>query len=225
MRALRKLADNTVETSAAHGFRLKRFQLFLDFIAPLPRPVRILDIGGTEGFWQRMGATSENDVHVTLVNVVPTFTTLPNFRSIVADGCDLSMFRDNEFPVVFSNSVIEHVPRWEDQHRMANEIRRVGESYFVQTPNRYFPIEPHFLFPFFQFLPLQIKIFLLRHYPLGWAAQAGSRDEAVRQAASIRLLTRREMTQLFPKAEVYRERFYGVTKSFVVLGKASPGTV
>ena len=29
------------------------------------------------------------------------------------------------------------------------KIIRAGRRYFVQTPNKRFPLEPHFLFPFF----------------------------------------------------------------------------
>jgi Methyltransferase domain len=46
---------------------------------------------------------------------------------------------------------------------------RVAKRYFVQTPNRYFPIEPHFLFSGFQFLPLPVKRWLLMLFSLGSA--------------------------------------------------------
>ncbi|MEM2045934.1 MAG: class I SAM-dependent methyltransferase, partial [Candidatus Bathyarchaeia archaeon] len=48
-------------------------------------------------------------------------------------------FKDKSFDVVFSNSVIEHVGNYDDQKMCAEEIRRVGKCYFVQTPNFYFP--------------------------------------------------------------------------------------
>ena len=70
-----------------------------------------------------------------------------------ADGTQLP-FGDGEFDVAFSNSVIEHVPP-ELQAKFASEVGRVADRYFVQTPNRYFPIEPHYQLPLFQFLPAQ----------------------------------------------------------------------
>ena len=63
----------------------------------------------------------------------------------------MDFFKDKSFDAVFSNSVIEHVGTFEDQKMMANEVIRVTNFYFIQTPNLYFPIEPHFLVPFFQF--------------------------------------------------------------------------
>lgn len=57
---------------------------------------------------------------------------------------------------------------------MAREIRRIGKHYFVQTPNCLFPIEPHFLFPGFQWMPSFLKVILIRHYNLGDAIRSES---------------------------------------------------
>jgi len=72
---------------------------------------------------------------------------------------------------------------------MANEGRRVGKRYFVQTPNLYFSIEPHFVFPFFQFLLLQAKVWLITHFYLGWCKKISSLEIAVAIAISIKLLS------------------------------------
>ena len=98
---------------------------------------------------------------------------------------------------------------------MAEEVRRVGKRYFVQTPNRYFPIEPHFLIPWFQFLPLTVKVFLIRDFNLGWYPKTRDRQKALARVTSINLLSRRELKALFPTARVYQEKFFGLTKSFV----------
>jgi hypothetical protein len=99
------------------------------------------------------------------------------------------------------------------RERMANEIRRVGRRYFVQTPSRSFPIEPHFLFPFYQFLPRGLRVWLLMHFSLGWFPKAATRVEAEAVVDSIELLDEREMRQLFPEARIARERLLGLTKS------------
>ncbi len=125
-------------------------------------------------------------------------------------------FASKSFDVIYSNSIIEHIGRFEDQTRMANEVRRVGKRYFLQTPNRWFPIEPHFLFPFFQFLPVSIRVFLLRNFPLGWIGKIPDAKRAREIVKSIRLLDRKELRELFPGAHFYEEKFFGLTKSFVV---------
>ena len=151
-----------------------------------------------------------------LLNRQEPHVTSPHFTGVQGDARDLSRFRDREFDVVFSNSVIEHVGDYADQRRMADEIRRIGKRYFLQTPNRHFPIEPHFLFPFFQFLPLCTQVWLVSHLSLGWHRKVIDRQEAVQMVASIRLLTRREMQELFPEATLVEEKFGGLTKSFIV---------
>ena len=118
----------------------------------MERPVRILDVGGTEGYW-KMGKLNDDQVFVTLLNLTQVDVTMPNMTSIAGDARKIQE-SDLSFDIVFSNSVIEHVGTYKDQMQMAKEVHRIGKHYFVQTPNKYFPLEPHFLFPFFQFLPI-----------------------------------------------------------------------
>jgi hypothetical protein len=218
MRVLRSVADNRRGGTLATRLRKKRFALFEALVRGLGRPLTILDLGGTQLFWETMGVEESEDIRVVLLNLTRTETSYANFISVVGDATDLSEFGDKQFDIVFSNSVIEHVGGYEQQCRMAREIQRVGRSYFVQTPNRYFPIEPHFLFPFFQFLPLWLKVYLVRHLDLGWyGRRIKNRDEAMRTVTSIRLLTSGELRAMFPEAAIVRERFLGLTKSFVVV--------
>jgi SAM-dependent methyltransferase len=166
------LADNTVDKSLATRLRRRRFQVLLSMLSDIPRPVTILDIGGREKYWEMMGIdASGSDLHVTMVNLEPQSASRPNFTCIIGDGRHLPQFPDKSFDIVFSNSTIEHVGTIEDQRRMAAEVRRIGKRYYVQTPNRNFPIEPHFLFPWFQFLPVPSRVWLMRHLSLGWVAR------------------------------------------------------
>jgi len=124
-------------------------------------------------------------------------------------------FRDRQFDIVFSNSVIEHLGEFGDMQSMARGIKRVGKRYFVQTPNLYFPIEPHFIFPFFQFIPASIKVYLVRHFDLGWIGRVPDRRLAEKEVKSIKLLSKSQLRALFPDAKFYHERFCGLTKSLV----------
>jgi hypothetical protein len=136
---------------------------------------------------------------------------------IRGDARDLSRFRDGEFDVVHCNSVLEHVGGWDDQRRAAAEIRRVGRKYFVQVPNRHFPIEPHFLFPCAQFLPEPGRRFVARHWPWSASRMSGMAAEAVvADLVPIRLPDESEMRRLFPDGRLWRERLMGLTKSLVM---------
>lgn len=98
---------------------------------------------------------------------------------------------------------------------MSQEVKRVGKKYYVQTPNLYFPIEPHFIFPLFQFLPVNLRVWLVQHFNLGWCPRIPDRARALREVQEIRLLTKAEMQRLFPDAKIFEEKFFGMTKSFV----------
>jgi hypothetical protein len=217
MRLIKSLADNREMDSLATRMRRRRFALFTSLLDQLPRPLTILDVGGTERFWQTMNYSSEG-LAVTLLNISPARVGLPNFNSIVGDACSMSFFGNQAFDVVFSNSVIEHVGTYASQRRMAQEIMRVGKHYFVQTPNLYFPLEPHFLFPFFQFLPLSVRTFLVNHFALGWRPRFPDKAAARAEVESIQLLDQQRLVALFPGSTLYKERFLGMNKSFIVYG-------
>jgi hypothetical protein len=196
--------------------RKRRHALFLALIDELNEPLRILDVGGSQRFWESMDYVAGEDVEITLLNRKRVKVRQPGFVYVQGDARDMKRFADNDFDVVFSNSVIEHVGDFGDQQQMAEEVRRVGRRYFLQTPNRYFPIEPHFFFPLFQFLPLSVKVSLLMILPLTPRGRIRDREQAVRAVTEIRLLTRAELQELFPGATLKQERFLGLTKSFVV---------
>ncbi len=158
-------------------------------------------------------------MEILLLNLQEVVANDSKFKSIAGDARDLKQFGDKQIDIVFSNSVIEHVGTYADQCRMAGEIKRVGKRFFVQTPNRFFPLEPHFLFPFFQFLPLWGKVWLIRHLRLGWYGASESaidKQKAAQICSSIRLLSRRELMNLFPGSKIFKEKFLGLTKSFIV---------
>jgi hypothetical protein len=143
---------------------------------------------------------------------------------VAGDGRMLP-FRDGAFDVVFSNSVIEHVGEAESQRRFAREVARVGRAYWVQTPNRWFPVEQHLLTPFVHWLPRAWQRALAPRFNL-WQFVARPPEDRRRfyvehYLSDVRLLSAAGLRALFPGARVIRERFAGVTKSLVVYGKAS----
>ena len=153
---------------------------------------------------------------MTLFNVRAEPVSSPSFDAVAGDARDLGRYDTASFDVVFSNSVIEHLgPSFADQMRMANEIRRVAKRYFVQTPNRYFPLEPHFLVPGFQFMPVWARTWLVSHFDVGWYKRIPDKEAAKREVESVALLTARQLKELFPEARIYEETILGMTKSFV----------
>jgi ubiquinone/menaquinone biosynthesis C-methylase UbiE len=206
------IADYRQTDSLRFQLRRKRFGYFMDIYERLPKPVKVLDVGGTIDFWQTMDMVDREDLSLTILNIFAD-EFLPNVQCLVGDARDLSQFEDQSFDIVFSNSVIEHVGTKDDQRRMASEVRRVGKNYVIQTPNRFFPIEPHVQFPFFQFMPREAKIWIHRQMSLASYPRAKDRNEAIKWVDEIRLLSRQELGEMFPKAQIVAESFYGLTKS------------
>jgi hypothetical protein len=185
---------------------------------------RVLDVGGTVEIWR-------------LAPVMPRVVFLNQSRAqqeigpaaaiILGDGISLP-FRDGSFDLVFSNSVIEHVGSREDQARFAAEIARVGRQFWVQTPNRYFPVEQHLWTPLIHWLPLRWQAPLVRKFTV-WSLLARFTGEQRKfyldhYMLSVRLLSASELMSLFPNAVLLRERFLGWTKSLVAWRSGSePG--
>lgn len=218
LRLIRRLVDNKSGESVSTALRRKRMDVFHRLIHGMDRPVRVLDVGGTEAYWRTVGVS--DGLRITLLNQVAPEPATPWMEGVAGDARDMSAFGDREFDVVFSNSVIEHVGSFRDQAAMAREVQRVGRAYFVQTPNRYFPVEPHFLFPGFQFLPVGTRAWLHSRWDLGWMPRAPSLEAARNEVEQVRLLTRKELRSLFPRASIHVERFAGIPKSYVAYGMA-----
>jgi hypothetical protein len=197
-------------------FRARRMQDFIRSFG-VTSETRILDVGGTPANW----LLSEVHPQVTLLNM-PRGQERgePGFTFVSGDGCQLP-FADQSFEIVFSNSVIEHVGAPSQQRRFADEVRRVGKHYWVQTPNRWFPLEPHLLTPLVHWLPRNIqKIWVTRWTVWDWVERPSPdrRDFYIQHFLDdIRLLSASELAALFPDGETLRERSFGCTKSLIAV--------
>lgn len=183
--------------------------------------VHILDVGGTTTYWRLLSPAylASRHVEITLVNLPGELhdEVVPPFRVMEGDGCNLSTFSDNSFDLVHSNSVVEHVGDWDRMKAFAHEVRRLAPKYFVQTPNFWFPIEPHFMCPFFHWLPEPARVHLLLLRGLGHYRRAESVDSAVAAVQGARLLNRRMMASLFPDATIVTERVALLPKSLMAI--------
>jgi Methyltransferase domain len=218
---LRQLADAGANGSFSNSRRSRRFESFARLVEGLPerdvRPVRILDIGGTNSFWEQRGWAGREDVRVVLVNVDVERSTHENIEPRGGDATDLGEFPDGAFDVVFSNSVIEHLGSIDRQAAMAAEVRRLAPLYWVQTPNFWFPIEPHFLTPAWHWLPTRLRVALLRRRRWGWRGPCPDPVEAEALVGEVRLMRGTELRRLFPDATLVKERLGPFVKSFVLV--------
>jgi hypothetical protein len=219
---MRNLADADVEGSFSNSRRTSRFEAFARLVDQIAErssgPVRILDIGGTNSFWEHRGWTGRRDVHIVLVNLEAERGAHPNIEPRAGDATDLGEFGDLSFDVVFSNSVIEHLETLERQAAMAAEVQRLAPVYWIQTPNFWFPVEPHFLTPAWHWLPVAVRTALLRRRRWGWRGPCPDPHRARELVREVRLMRGRELQRLFPDAVLRAERVGPFVKSFVAVG-------
>ena len=187
-------------------------------MASLPRPLRILDVGGTIDFWEHRGWAGRPDVQIFSLNLVAEEQRHENIKPLTGDATNLAQFGDASFDIAFSNSVIEHLFTFEKQQRMASDIQRIGKAFWVQTPNFWFPMEPHFHVPGWQWMPLGLRASILRRWRCGWMGPCPDPLQARAQVEEVRLLKKRELIALFPGATLIPERFYGLVKSWIMIG-------
>src|SRR5262249_41817791 len=139
-------------------------------------------------------------------------------RSIEGDACRVENLKDHSFDIVFSNSVIEHVGGADRQENFAREVRRLGHSYWVQTPSKWFPIEAHTGMPFWFFYPATIRHrFIERWHRI---LPGNPWYQMIEQTT---VLSRADLRRLFPEATIVVETLFGLPKSYIVyfLGQCS----
>jgi hypothetical protein len=226
----KKLANYQSKKSFASKLRLKRFermkQLIIDCYSKYGK-VNIIDIGGTKIYWDLVANKKfliENKCKISIINL-PSGMKLPEddeiFHYFEGDGCNLYNFSDKQFHIAHSNSVIEHVGDNINRKKFASEIKRVSEKFYIQTPNFWFPIEPHFVMLFFHWLPKAVRIKFVQYFELGWFPKAKDKIQAKEFVDKCNLLSKKTLKKLFPCATLYKERLFIVfIKSWILTGNS-----
>jgi len=138
---------------------------------------------------------------------------------VVGDACEAgNLFHGRNYDIVFSNSTMEHVGGHEKCRAFADSVRRLAARHWIQTPYRYFPIEPHFVFPGFQFLPVVMRARLAARWPLSYTrSMGGTLDDPIGTVMATELLSRTHLKYYFPDSEIIAERAMGLTKSIIAV--------
>jgi 2-polyprenyl-3-methyl-5-hydroxy-6-metoxy-1,4-benzoquinol methylase len=190
-------------------FRKSRMAIFCKRFAINSRTT-VLDMGGGAFNWTMVPERPQ----VTILDIYEHSNKADWATYVVGDGCKTG-FSTGYFDVVFSNSVIEHVGGIERQRQFAAECVRCGRGFFVQTPNKWFPFDTHTLMPFAHWLPQSIFRKILRFSPRFMFFKTDAGD--MKDFSNMRLLSKSDMLELFPGAEVIEEKFLGITKSLIAV--------
>ena len=189
--------------------RKKRMRSFLTLM-DVKEGTSILDLGGQTTFWD----CAPFRLNLTILNLPGHVSfgvhTRHHICYVEGDACDVNAFEDCTFDVVFSNSVIEHVGAADKQASFAREVRRLGKSYWVQTPSKWFPIEAHCGMPFWWFYPVKV-----RHYFIERWRRILPGNLWTQMIQETTVLSRADLKHLFPETTVLMETFLGIPKSYV----------
>ena len=206
--------------------RKRKLDLFYSVMRPSKDTV-ILDVGGEAGGEagnkiqpnKQLIDSYHDKSKIVLINlffldVQRAQAAVPELKTVCGSGLELP-FADKSFDICYCNAVIEHVFNFDNQRIFANEIMRVAKSWFVTTPNAWFPFEPHMRLPFITWLPQswQHKI----GYRMGYH-HLRKRYCSGADRTDICLLSRRKLRKLFPTSNVIRNGVPGFTPTFVAYG-------
>lgn len=216
------LSIHTIYRQVFKVWRVKRFSLFTKALSP-SRNDSLLDVGGYPGNWTIYPpvVACVDSLNLSEAHYDVSKFPLHNIRPLVGNGCHLE-FPDKSYDIAFSNSVIEHVGSWEDQKNFARELRRVGKRIWCQTPARECPIEPHYLAPFVHWLPKWLQLRILRYFTPWGLISRPTKEQVKEMVKTTRLLSKREMLELFPDCDIYVEFLLPfVPKSYVAISKGN----
>lgn len=219
MKLIRHLQDESSGFGVTWRFRRKRARLIEEMICRAHDETGhcwILDVGGEIAYWNIFDRASleRYRVHIVCLNRKPLESRDDLIETVVGDACNLP-FGDKSFDIVHSNSVIEHVGDWPRVRAFAQETRRVGERYYVQTPNFWFPVEPHYSALFVHWFPEPVRARMVMNAGRGFLPKAKNISRAIETVRSARLLDRRMLGYLFPDADLHDEKLLGLTKSLI----------
>ncbi|MDR0608517.1 MAG: methyltransferase domain-containing protein [Planctomycetaceae bacterium] len=133
-------------------------------------------------------------------------------KYVCGNGCGMP-FADNQFDLVVSFAVIEHVGSLENQKKFLAECVRVAKKYvFIATPNRGYPVEFHTVLPLIHWLPKPIHRRILKFLRLDFFAEE----------ANLNLLSEKSLVQLCKELgiedyQIRHLRFFGLKSNLLLL--------
>jgi hypothetical protein len=169
--------------------------------------MRILDLGGQPMIWDSVPQCLRLTI-LNLPGMVERTPTHHDVEYVVGDACAAPEYGDSSFDSIFSNSVIEHVGAADKRAAFAAEVRRLGKSYWVQTPAKWFPIEAHCGMPLWWFYPARLRRYFLDR----WRKKLPEWTEMVEGTT---VLSKSELRRLFPEATIFIETSFGLPKCYI----------
>ncbi len=195
------------------------FALFMEKMRPEINST-ILNIGVTSddrykeaNYFEKMYPHKNRIVCVGVEDGSHLETNYPGIKFIKIDPQKPLPFKDREFDIAFSNAVIEHAGNSDQQRFFIDEMVRISRSFYLTTPNRWFPIELHTAIPLLHFLPKKTYRKLLNLMgETYWSKEQ-----------NLNLLSKEELNALFPKQTkviIENIQIFGMVTNLIAIGKS-----
>ena len=199
--------------------RAKRWTWLAETFPDLDQ-MSVVDLGGSVESWRRAPIRPK---HVHVINLEDFPGEVPDWAEVDnADACALpARITSRRYDMAFSNSVLEHVGGHERRIRFAESIRSLADRHWVQTPYRYFPVEPHYVAPGLQYLPLALRQRYAHRWPLSHT-KPENRPAALDEVMWVDLVDRTQMRFYFPDSKLRSEKILGLTKSLIAIRNEPP---
>jgi len=184
-----------------------RMRLFIKIMKPV-EGMKIIDLGGQTDIWDYV----EVPLKITCLNLpgiaMINYETHHDIKYVEGDACDMPNFKFGDFDMVYSNSVIEHVGNIEKRTQFADEVKRLSNNYWIQTPCKGFPIEAHTGMPFWWYYPSWLKKYLINR----WSIKLPAWTEMVKTTTFV---NKEELKTMLPNSDIRTEWFI-FPKSIIV---------
>ena len=178
--------------------RRQMFDCVLDCLQPGPGD-SCLELGGP--IRSPTGITSSFGrylvLNIDLESMRREAAALPHYRdaSLILGDATAIPLQNGAVDFVVANALLEHIMPPAQRPQFVREVLRVArKGYFISAPNYWFPLEPHYYMPFFQFLPESLKRWLSWRVRMGWMHKESY--------VPVSLPTKRELRRLLPAAHI-----------------------
>ena len=137
----------------------------------------------------------------------------PNIKKFIKCEIKKNNLCDSSFDIVHSNATIEHIGSYKNQLLFIKECLRISKKFvFIQTPNRFFPIDFHTLLPLVHWLPKFIHREFLKLINLNFYSKE----------KNLNLLCKKNLTRMckdlrLKKFEIVEHKFFFFTSNLILI--------
>tara|TARA_B100001063_G_scaffold60531_1_gene54679 strand:+ start:144 stop:842 length:699 start_codon:yes stop_codon:yes gene_type:complete len=179
----------------------------------------ILDIGTTPSLDEEQNVILTNTINNKNITCISNqdckilSQKYPHIKEFVIGNAIKMNFQNDTFDIVHTNATIEHVGSYQNQISLIRETLRVSKKHvFIQTPNRFYPIDFHTTLPLIHWLPKNIHRKILKILGLNFYASE----------KNLNLLSEKNLRNIckelnLKKFEIIKHKLFFLTSNLILI--------